>query len=397
MDIDHVHFFVDDAVAQRDWFINHMGWQPAEPERVLGVETMLGLPIADTHTECLTHGDLLFLVSAPLTSTSAVAKYLQRYAPGVADVAVRVTNLRDILRQSQVKAQVKVTAQATDQSWVRIQGLGAVSHTLIETPSPESPQHQHQSLSHKRQSSGIDHLVLNVPAGMLQTAVEFYQHLFDLQPQQRFEIQTSQSGLHSQVLYSPQTQIYFNINEPASSNSQIQTFLEVTHGAGVQHIALKGAPLIKTVQQLRGRGLPLLSIPKSYYQQLRSRLLDCKMLPVCPQEWQQIQAQQILIDWQPEKPESLLLQIFSKPIFQQPSFFLSLLSDGSRLRGLGLETFWHSIRLWKRNWNSVQSTANPPIHHDRSRFLILETAPRTAIFPGNAPLRLSLARTAAIF
>lgn len=324
MKIDHIHFFVDDAIAQRDWFIDRMGWQRAEPEVSVGVLERVGLDRRDSQTEILVHGDLTFVVSSPLTSTSPVAAYLDRYAPGIADVAVCLNNLGNILSNPKFQ----VTAQASDQSWICIQGLGAVSHTLIDQTKTSNSRvgntgHINQGSASNDQSSDIDHLVLNVPAGMLQTAVAFYQHLFDLQPQQQFRIQTQHSGLHSQVLYSEQANIYFNINEPASSNSQIQTFLDVTHGAGIQHLALKAAPIINTVQQLRQRGLPLLSIPKSYYQQLRSRLQDCKMLPISPQEWEQIQKQQILIDWQPEKPESLLLQIFSKPIFQQPSFFLS--------------------------------------------------------------------------
>ncbi|NJM56352.1 MAG: 4-hydroxyphenylpyruvate dioxygenase [Synechococcales cyanobacterium RU_4_20] len=362
MKLDHIHFFVEDAVAQRDWFVQRMGW------RSLGASLPNpGFP--NTHTERLQLGGLDFLVSSPLDEAGPVAQYLHRYAPGVADVAVQVMAAQATKVSALGSGQIAPGDFASvGTGWATVQGWGSIRHTLVETgalgalegssfcdhhwplelgpPNPQTMAHPH--------SPKIDHLVLNVPKGELDAAVQFYQNLFDLQLQQSFRIQTDHSGLHSQVLYSPQHQCYFNVNEPASASSQIQTFLDANRGAGIQHLALACGPIVPTIAALRSRGLPLLAIASVYYQQLQARWQArqerATPLPVPGPEWQQLQAQQILVDWQPDQPGPLLLQTFSLPIFEQPTFFLSLLNGGKPLAALGKAIFWHCIKRWKRSW-----------------------------------------------
>jgi len=70
------------------------------------------------------------------------------------------------------------------------------------------------------------------------------------------------------------------INEPAKSRkavSQIQEFVDYYGGAGVQHIALNTSNIIKAIESLKFRGLQFLSIPDSYYLNLRERLDAAKM------------------------------------------------------------------------------------------------------------------------
>ena len=55
----------------------------------------------------------------------------------------------------------------------------------------------------------------------------FYETVWGLEKRQQFNIKTDHSGLNSQVLCAPDTQLYFNINEPTSESSQIQTFIDI--------------------------------------------------------------------------------------------------------------------------------------------------------------------------
>lgn len=355
MKIDHIHFFVEDAARQRNRFIEQLGWTFVKRAT-----------LCDRNLEVLRYRDTLFALSSPRTATSPVAQYLRTHAPGVANVAIQVENLAAAQRRLgrlshprgsalQNKEPQAATAAILSQlaeldgparlpAWANIAGWGGLSHTLIERRSPAD------SLASSLASppQGIDHIVLNVPTGELQPAVEFYGCLFELQKQQRFNIQTEQSGLNSQVLFAPSSQLYFNINEPTSPRSQIQTFLDANHGAGIQHIALHSEPIVPTVTTLRQRGVPLLSVPLTYYRQLQERLRACRVNPVQASEWHQIVEQQILLDWQPKQPESLLLQIFSQPIFSEPTFFLSLLSGAGPFRALVRATFWPFIKPLKR-------------------------------------------------
>jgi len=64
------------------------------------------------------------------------------------------------------------------------------------------------------------------------------------------------------------------INEPAKGKkkSQIQEYVEFYGGSGVQHVAINTVDIIHTVRQLRARGLEFLTVPASYYEQLRLKL-----------------------------------------------------------------------------------------------------------------------------
>jgi len=64
------------------------------------------------------------------------------------------------------------------------------------------------------------------------------------------------------------------INEPASGKkkSQIQEYVEYYGGAGVQHIALNTQDIISAIKALRARGTQFLTVPDTYYDQLRVRL-----------------------------------------------------------------------------------------------------------------------------
>lgn len=335
MKIDHIHFFVEDAARQRDWLVQHLGWTWVKQVR-----------FSDQTVEVLRYRDTLFVVSSPLTANSPVAKYLCHHPPGVADVAIEVPNLAATLHHldTPLKSQqtvspllselVSADQQQEPSAWVRIKGWGELCHTLIERQPLEKSYPACPFVSR-----GIDHIVLNVPTGELEAAVRFYQCLFNLQKQQSFNIQTTQSGLRSQVLFSPISKLYFNINEPTSANSQIQTFLDANHGAGIQHIALHSEPIVPTVRALRQRGLPLLSVPMAYYEQLQQRLQACAIAPLQHPEWQQIVDQQILIDWQKQQPESLLLQIFSHPIFQGNHFFFEFIERRQAVQGFGEGNF----------------------------------------------------------
>jgi 4-hydroxyphenylpyruvate dioxygenase len=174
--------------------------------------------------------------------------------------------------------------------------------------------------------TAIDHVVLNVPMGELQQAAQWYSTILDLDPGQHFTIQTEYSALHSLVLKRGAVQL--PINEPASSTSQIQEFLDVNRGAGIQHIALQTPDILHTVQQLRSSCIPLISVPDAYYHHLQQHY---------PLEvnWTAIAAQEILVDWQDDTAQALLLQTFTQPIFPQPTFFFEVIER---------QAYWHQGR-----------------------------------------------------
>jgi 4-hydroxyphenylpyruvate dioxygenase len=326
MEIDHIHFYVDDLATRRNWFTQHMG-----------CEIVSATANHHTETEVLKSGVVYFVLSVALSPTSPVAHYLKKHPPGVADIAIRVRSIETQLAKAD---QIQVSLQTIPGwggllKWAKISGWGSLSHTLIENTSPvdfcqaffkSKMQVEGSSKASAEKFANfaqIDHVVLNVAAGDLDQVVEWYRNLFDFQVQQTFQIQTATSGLNSKVLMSHNGQVYFNINEPSSGKSQIQEFLDENRGSGIQHIALKTPNILQAVRWMRQRGMEFLSVPATYYSQLTQRLQQRKLTQFSQTEIRDVKDQNILVDWQKNKPESILLQIFSHPIFEQRTFFLS--------------------------------------------------------------------------
>ncbi len=322
MKIDRVHFYVEDAKASRDWFINQLGFQSVASSNNL-----------HACTEVVNSGAVCFVFSSPLTIASNEAKFLSQHPPGVADITFKVDDVEDAIAKAsfggaKVLEEVQIDS-ASGSKWGKISAWGALTHTLIEK-APEKT-----IFSSLSSFTGIDHVVLNVEAGDLEPAVAWYQKTLGFEAKQAFKIQTERSALHSQVMVSPNHQVQLPINQPASANSQIQEFLDANKGAGIQHIALETPNIIGAVSQFRRCGVSFLPVPPSYYTQLQQR----PGLPLTVAELAEIAALEILVDWQETVPQALLLQTFTQPIFSQPTFFLEIIERRQQARGFGEGNF----------------------------------------------------------
>jgi len=356
MKLDHIHFYVEDATASRDWFVNHMGFQ-----------ALASGASRDTLTTVVKSGAVYIVLSSPLTSASPVAQFLRLHPPGVADIAFVVSDLEGVMERA-IANGAKVLQPVQQQQlaqgrwkWAKIAAWGSLTHTLIErlgntpllpvfadseitTEFFSSTQQQGTTtrglLLHRTSDSGlfsgIDHVVLNVATGDLERTLSWYEEVLGFQRQQRFMIETENSGLRSQVMVHPASGVQFPINEPTSANSQIQEFLDVNQGPGIQHIALQTPQIVKAIAQFRHRGLSFLPIPSTYYTQLRTQHQG---LPLSTAELEEITAQQILVDWQKEASQALLLQTFTQPIFEQPTFFFELIERRQEAQGFGEGNF----------------------------------------------------------
>lgn len=337
MDIDHLHFYVEDAQQMGNWLVQRMGFT-AIARQVDACQ--------DTHVELVGQGSARFLLSSARSPASPVARYLKHHPPGVVDIALRVRGLAHwwercrphlFLLPSPLASAPLRTAGLQHQDglvWGAIALSDTLRHTLIERPqnaasdlafpgislTPYSPL-DGSTYPLRSPLERIDHVVLNVPAGLLSPLAEWYAIVFGLQQKQSFRIKTPHSGLHSVVMQDPTGAIQIPINEPTTSNSQIQEFLDCNQGAGVQHIALQTQHAIATVAHLRQRQVPFLTVPATYYQALLQRQGCC----LTPEEVRAIATQQLLVDWQPTDPQALLLQTFTQPVFSEPTLFFEVI------------------------------------------------------------------------
>ena len=312
MKINCVHFYVENAIKTRDWFVRKIGFQ-----------SLYSKNDGQTQTEAIVYHSVGFLISSPLKQTSPVAKFLKVHAEGVADIAFFVKDVDSIVAKAR-RLNIRVWQyRQTFNKQAKIGGWDYLTHTLIEK----------KELQNCGSTSGIDHLVLNVPVGQLTEAVEFYRALLGFEVRQTFNIKTDSSGLFSKALTDRSGEVRFNINEPTSPNSQIQEFLDFNGGSGIQHLALRSRDLIATVKEMRDRGMDFFSVPKIYYSKLQ------KWKNISNLEWTTIAQQQILVDGDRDNPEALLMQIFTKPIFDKPTFFLEFIERRQNAKGFGKGNF----------------------------------------------------------
>src|SRR6266436_166246 len=111
----------------------------------------------------------------------------------------------------------------------------------------------------------IDHLTHNVHRGRMDVWTGFYEKLFNFRQIRFFDIEGRASGLFSRALTSPDGKIRIPINEDAGDSGQIEEYLSVYRGEGIQHIACGAKDIYRTVESLRADGLPFMPAPPETY------------------------------------------------------------------------------------------------------------------------------------
>ena len=157
----------------------------------------------------------------------------------------------------------------------------------------------------------IDHLTHNVHRGRMVEWASFYERLFNFREIRYFDIEGQVTGVKSKAMTSPCGKIRIPINEEGKDKpGQIQEYLDMYKGEGIQHIAMGSDDLYATVDGLQASGVRLLDTIDTYYE-----LID-KRIPGHGEDVQELHRRKILIDG---KQGAILLQIFSEnqlgPIF----------------------------------------------------------------------------------
>ncbi|MFN8830889.1 MAG: 4-hydroxyphenylpyruvate dioxygenase [Labrys sp. (in: a-proteobacteria)] len=169
----------------------------------------------------------------------------------------------------------------------------------------------------------IDHLTHNVIRGRMDVWAGFYERVFNFREIRFFNIEGKLTGLISRALTSPCGKIRIPINESIDDRSQIEEYLKLYKGEGIQHIACGSDDIYKTCLALRANGLPFMpSPPEIYYDKVDLRV------PGHGEDVARLKALGILIDGEGAvalgakegRMSKVLLQIFSGTVLG-PIFF----------------------------------------------------------------------------
>ena len=220
-----------------------------------------------------------------------------------------------------------------------IEAYGETLHTFVDRTDyngPFLPGYDAREDAHAATSacSRIDHIVGNVELGEMETWVKFYEDVFGMTEMLHFSdeaISTEYSALMSKVVTDGNGRVKFPINEPAEGKrkSQIDEYLEFYGGPGAQHIAVATRDIVRTVTELRERGIEFLTIPDAYYDDVPERIGEIE------ESLEDLRRLGILVD---RDDEGYMLQIFTKPIGDRPTMFFEVI-ERHGARGFGEGNF----------------------------------------------------------
>ncbi len=302
--IDHLEFTTDSIKSKMLDLFFRLGFDLKESSK-------------DNQKVLFQQGQVRFLVTAQDDSNCHSRKYFQNHGEGVSKIAFEVLNAEAALEEAQARGATVVSdlvVHETENGNFKsgtIQGFGDVLNEFVERPKesfrfdmwPASQDSRSNPL--KRRVNRIDHLTNNVPCGEMEEWVDFYKKIYGFVETRFFDIKGQKTGLRSKVVQLKNNAVIIPINEPEGPDgqSQIQEFLDLHRGAGVQHIALLSPDIQTTVDELRNREVKFLEVPDTYYEAIPQRNFSIE------ESVEKLKELKILVDGD---SDGYLLQIFSE-------------------------------------------------------------------------------------
>ncbi len=339
---DYVEFYVGNAKQAAHFYKSAFGFQTLA---YAGLET----GVRDRTSYVLVQDKIRFVLTTALNSNSPIGEHVKKHGDGVKVIAIWVEDARMSYEETikrGAKSYMQPTVEKDEFGEVIRAGIytyGETVHMFVERKNYKGtflPGYVKLESEYNPPSTGlkyVDHTVGNVGWNQMNKWVKWYEEVMGFVNFLSFDdtqITTEYSALMSKVMANGNGRIKFPINEPAEGKkkSQIEEYLDFYEGEGVQHLALTTDDIIKTVSELRARGVEFLSQPpQNYYDAAPERLakFDHKLR----EDLKKLQELGIMID---ADEEGYLLQIFTKPLQDRPTLFFEIIQRmGARGFGAG--------------------------------------------------------------
>ncbi len=328
---DYVEFYVGNAKQSAHFYKTAFGFQSCAYG---GLETGL-----KDHTSYVLKQDKIRLVlTSALNSNSPIGEHVKKHGDGVKVIALLVEDARSAFEETVkrgAKPFMEPKVEQDEQGEVVKSGIytyGETIHMFIERKNYKGtflPGFKEWKSDYNPAAVGlkfIDHMVGNVGWNQMNATVKWYEEVMGFVNFLSFDdkqITTEYSALMSKVMSNGNGRIKFPINEPAKGKkkSQIEEYIDFYEGAGVQHLALASDDIIKTVRELKIRGVEFLPPPpQAYYDEIPKRLGVHS--EIMKEDIKELQKLSILVD---ADEDGYLLQIFTKPVEDRPTLFYEII------------------------------------------------------------------------
>lgn len=335
---DHIELYVGNAKQAAYFYKAAFGFQNVA---YAGPET----GVRDRVSYVVQQGKIRLVLTTPLNSNSPISEHIRKHGDGVKILALWVDDATKSFHETTSrggKPYLEPKTLEDKDGKVVISGIytyGETVHLFVERKDYKGafmPGFEAASSDFQPGDTGllyIDHCVGNVGWNRMNETVKWYEDVMGFANILSFDdkqINTEYSALMSKVMSNGNGYVKFPINEPAEGKkkSQIEEYLDFYEGEGVQHIAVATHDIVKTVTELKARGVEFLSAPpNAYYEELLTRVgkIDEEIKP--------LQDLGILVD---RDEEGYLLQIFTKPVEDRPTLFFEIIQrKGAKSFGAG--------------------------------------------------------------
>ena len=323
---DYVELIVGNAKQSAHFYKTAFGFQSIA---YAGMET----GVKDRTSYVLGQDKIRLVLTTPLQGDGWMNEHLNTHGDGVKVVALWVEDATKAWEETTsrgAKSFMEPTREEDENGHIIKSGIhtyGETVHIFIERKNYNGtflPGYRKWESHYNPSEVGlkfIDHMVGNVDWGEMNTWVDFYAKVMGFAQIVTFDdkdISTEYTALMSKVMSNGNGRIKFPINEPAEGRkkSQIEEYIDYYKGPGVQHIAVATEDIVKTVTQMRDRGVEFLYVPDNYYETLKERVGEID------EDISVLKEHGILVD---RDDEGYLLQLFTKPVVDRPTMFFEII------------------------------------------------------------------------
>lgn len=335
---DYIEFYCGNAKQAAHYYKSAFGFQTVA---YAGPET----GVRDRASYVVQQGKIRLVLTSALNSDHPISEHVKKHGDGVKVLALWVNDAYSAFEETTKRGgkpyqePVTLTDEFGEVKMSGIYTYGETVHMFIERTNYKGafmPGYEKLETEFNPSDTGllyVDHCVGNVGWNRMLPTVEWYEKVMGFVNILSFDdkqINTEYSALMSKVMANGNGYSKFPINEPAvgKKKSQIEEYLDYYEGEGVQHIAVATKDIVKTVTELKARGVEFLSAPPdAYYEMLTDRVGKID------EDIATLQKLGILVD---RDEEGYLLQIFTKPVEDRPTLFYEIIErHGAQSFGAG--------------------------------------------------------------
>lgn len=340
---DFIEFYVGSAKMVAYWYAKALNF---EIKGYKGSE----YGTKDRVSYYLVKNDIKFVITSYINPASYdITSYLNKHGDGVKRWAFRVDDVTKsyeyaynhgavpILEPHKLEDEFGIVEKASIKIYddTEIVFINYDNYKGIFQPGYYEPIQKIETSANDSHLQFVDHIVGNVRHNEMDYWVDYYCKTMDFERFIYFgpgDISTQFSALLSSVVRTKDSAVKIPINEPYKGlkKSQIQEYLEEFYGSGVQHIAIASDDIIASISALRSNGIEFLSVPDTYYDNLKARNLEIS------EDIDTLKKHGILCDFE---GDGYLLQLFTKPIGDRPTFFFEIIQRRKKSEGFGQGNF----------------------------------------------------------